>query len=140
MVACSSDISRCFSDFRCQPQFLTARESALAMANLSLRARPQSWSQQSQSPDGRLLRARRERPCRRAADERDELAPFHSITSSARASSIGGTLRPSARSWQIYCKYELGRLHHRQVSGLFAFDNSAGIDAGLSKRLRQLVP
>jgi len=34
----------------------------------------------------RLLRARRERPrCRRAADERDERAPFHhSITSSGR--------------------------------------------------------
>src|SRR5262249_21261267 len=38
-----------------------------------------------------LLRARRERPrCRRAADKGDELAPFHSITSSARASSVGG--------------------------------------------------
>src|SRR5215510_11410651 len=39
-----------------------------------------------------LLRARRERPCRRAADERDELAALylrgHSITSSARASSV----------------------------------------------------
>src|SRR5262245_45842838 len=46
----------------------------------------------------RLLRARRERPSnRRAADERDEIAaPDHSITSSARASSIGGTSRPSA--------------------------------------------
>src|SRR5262245_9414953 len=42
-----------------------------------------------------LLRARRERPRGRAADERDELAPSHSITSSARASSVGGTSRPS---------------------------------------------
>src|SRR6266511_2744082 len=34
----------------------------------------------------RLLRARRERPCNcRAAEQRDELAPFHSITSSVRA-------------------------------------------------------
>jgi hypothetical protein len=32
------------------------------------------------------LRARRERPCRRAAEQRDELASPHSITSSARAS------------------------------------------------------
>jgi hypothetical protein len=33
---------------------------------------------------GRLLRARRERPCeRRATEERDELAPSHSMTSSA---------------------------------------------------------
>ena len=35
--------------------------------------------------------------CRRAADKRDELPPLHhSITSSARASSVGGTARPSA--------------------------------------------
>ena len=45
-----------------------------------------------------LLRARRERPSRRAADERDELAPVHSITSSARASSMGGTSIPSIRA------------------------------------------
>src|SRR5215469_10493717 len=44
----------------------------------------------------RLLRACRERPRRRAAEQRDEGAPFHSITSSARASSAGGISRPSA--------------------------------------------
>src|SRR5262249_58729885 len=45
----------------------------------------------------RLLRVRRERPSgSRAADKRDEFAPFHSITSSARASSVGGISRPSA--------------------------------------------
>jgi hypothetical protein len=43
-----------------------------------------------------LLCPRRERPRRRAAEKRDELAPPHSITSSARASSVGGTSRPSA--------------------------------------------
>src|SRR5215475_5651338 len=44
----------------------------------------------------RLLRARRERPrCHRAAEQRDERAPLHSITSSARASSESGTVRPS---------------------------------------------
>src|SRR6516164_7141742 len=38
-----------------------------------------------------LLRTRRERPRgRRAADERDELAALHSITSSAMASSLSG--------------------------------------------------
>src|SRR5262249_47406376 len=43
-----------------------------------------------------LLRARRERPRRRrAANERDELAALHSITSSARASRVGGTSMPS---------------------------------------------
>src|SRR5262245_12078800 len=45
----------------------------------------------------RLLRARRHRPAdRRAPGQRDELALVHSITSSARASSVGGTSRPSA--------------------------------------------
>src|SRR5262249_34519391 len=62
-----------------------------------------------------LLCPRRERPRRRAAEQRDEIAPappivfesvlnrrrrpsahadFHSIISSARASSVGGTSRP----------------------------------------------
>src|SRR5262249_28575906 len=44
----------------------------------------------------RLLRARRERPRRRAAEERDKLAAAaHSITSSASASSLSGIWRPS---------------------------------------------
>jgi hypothetical protein len=44
--------------------------------------------------------ARRKRPydCR-AAEQRDERAALHSITSSARASSIGGTVRPSL--WRL---------------------------------------
>src|SRR5262249_46687742 len=53
-----------------------------------------------EKPDNRhlsLLRSRPERPCRcRAAEKRDELAPLHSITSSARASSAAGTSMPSA--------------------------------------------
>src|SRR5262245_1838500 len=44
----------------------------------------------------RLLRPCRQRPRCRAAEQHDELAaPDHSITSSARASSVGGTSRPS---------------------------------------------
>src|SRR5262245_4239610 len=47
--------------------------------------------------DGLLgLRARRERPSRCAAEQCDELAAPHSITSSARASTVAGTSRPSA--------------------------------------------
>src|SRR5262245_7175842 len=50
----------------------------------------------------RLLRARRARPRCRAAEQRDELAPLHSITSSARAISDGGTVRPSTRAaWAL---------------------------------------
>jgi len=37
-----------------------------------------------------LLRAHRERPSRRAAEQRDELAPLQLITSSARATRRGG--------------------------------------------------
>jgi hypothetical protein len=43
-----------------------------------------------------LLRPRRKRPRCRAAEQRDNLAPVHSITSSARASSVGGMVRPIA--------------------------------------------
>src|SRR6516225_5056963 len=44
-----------------------------------------------------FLRARRERPGHGSAThQRDELAPPHSITSSAVARSVGGTVRPSA--------------------------------------------
>src|SRR5262249_12745658 len=54
----------------------------------------------AQESDGRqlagLLRARRERPRRRAAEQRYERAPLHSITSSARASTEAGRSRPSA--------------------------------------------
>src|SRR5262245_44471694 len=47
----------------------------------------------------RLLRARRERPRgRRAAEQRDELAPFHSITSSARRRKSRLIVSPSARA------------------------------------------
>src|SRR5262249_13628562 len=42
-----------------------------------------------------LLRPRGGRPRRRAAEQRDELAPSHSITSSAATSSLSGTARPS---------------------------------------------
>ncbi len=45
----------------------------------------------------RRLRPRHERPRdRRAAEQRDELTPLHSITSSARTSRPGGTVKPSA--------------------------------------------
>jgi hypothetical protein len=46
-----------------------------------------------------LLRPRPARPrSRRAPEKRDELAALHSITSSARASKVAGTVRPSIRA------------------------------------------
>src|SRR5262249_723840 len=54
----------------------------------------------AQEADGRqpvsLLRARSKRPRCRAAEERDERAAVHSITSSAGASSVAGTSMPTA--------------------------------------------
>ena len=50
----------------------------------------------------RLLRAHRERPRHGATEQRDVLAPVHSITSSARASSDAGMARPSIRAiWAL---------------------------------------
>jgi len=46
--------------------------------------------------DRGLLRARRERPRRRAAEQRDERAALHSITSSASESRLSEILMPSA--------------------------------------------
>jgi hypothetical protein len=43
-----------------------------------------------------ILPARSERPSCRAAEQRDELATLHSITSSARPSSVRGNVMPSA--------------------------------------------
>ncbi len=56
---------------------------------------------ETQVPDPRdlrrLLRARRERPSEScAAEERDDIPPPHSITSSARPRIEGGIVRPSA--------------------------------------------
>src|SRR5262245_56588834 len=52
-------------------------------------------AQNSDHRHRRLLRARRERPRSGAAEQRYELAAFHSITSSAMESSDGGTVRTS---------------------------------------------
>src|SRR5262249_4272480 len=56
------------------------------------------WRVAKQADDRhcRLLGARCKRPRSRAAESQDERAALHSITSSARASSVGGTSRPSA--------------------------------------------
>src|SRR5262249_41477205 len=52
-----------------------------------------------EEPDHRhrgLLPSRGNRPCRRAADKRDELAAFHSMTSLARSRNDSGILMPIA--------------------------------------------
>jgi hypothetical protein len=60
---------------------------------------PQQQRAAAASPDELTpgcCRVRRERPDRYAAEQRDELTPPHSITSSARATRVGGTSRPNA--------------------------------------------
>src|SRR5262249_22226302 len=71
-----------------------------ALAERSAKVRRDLWRSGTHEADHRhrrLLRVRRKRPrCRRAAEQRDELASFHSITSSARLSTEAGRSRPSA--------------------------------------------
>ena len=76
-----------------------------------------------------LLRARRERPrSRRAAEQRDELAPLHSITSSARASSVRRHVEAERLGGlEIDDQLELGRLLHRQVGWLLALEDAIDI-------------
>src|SRR5262249_32551742 len=74
----------------CLPQSLTERSQDIFIVTLTPRV------ENSDHRHPRLLRARRNRPRGRAAEQRNEVPPPHSITSSARASSIGGTSRPSA--------------------------------------------
>ena len=64
----------------------------------------------------------------------------HSITSSAMASSVGGTVRPSIRAvWWLMTSSNFDRLHHRQVRGLRALEDAAGIDADLTIRIRNVA-
>src|SRR5262249_37067626 len=78
-------------------QFLETLQER-SMANLSLGIILGEIREHADAPHPlALLRDRRERPRRRrAAEQRDELASLHSITSSARARSVGGTARRSA--------------------------------------------
>ena len=100
----------------------------------------------AQEPDGRqlrrLLRARRERPRRRrAAEQRDELAPLHSITSSARASSVGGTSRPSALAvLRLIDQLVLGRRLHRQVGRLLALEDAIDVAGRAPVLVDQIRP
>src|SRR4029453_6575782 len=64
-------------------------------AGLRLQRRPRQPSNE-RSPSGRLRQYSLRPRDRRAAEQRDELAAFHSITSSARAMSVGGSSMPRA--------------------------------------------
>ena len=90
----------------------------------------------------RLLRARRERPSScRAAKQRDEFAPLHSITSSASESRLSEILTPSAFAVvRLMTNSNFVGLHHRQVGGLRALQDLAGVDADLTPRVQKIGP
>ena len=85
-----------------------------------------------------LRQGRKRQGGRRTAEQRDELAAFHSITSSARANSIGGMSSPSALAvLEIDDQLELCWLLNREIGGFGAFENLADIDAHLAISLRE---
>src|SRR5262249_39152268 len=77
----------------------------------------------------------------RAADERDELAPLHSITSSARASSDGGTVRPSALAvGRLITSSSLVGNSNGRVPGLAAFRRLSALSAVPRKFFDMSIP
>src|SRR5262249_40671091 len=77
---------------------ITSLLQALPVCTQAIRNRiSRSGVEEANHRHRRLLRARHERPPdRRAADQHDEGATLHSITSSAMASTFDGTVIPSA--------------------------------------------
>src|SRR5262249_33153662 len=74
-------------------------QAAAERCNHARRLAGRAATEESNDRHRSLLRAYRERPrSRRAADERDELAPPHSITSSAVTSRVCGPATPSIRA------------------------------------------
>ena len=66
---------------------------------------------------------------------------YHSITSSARASSVGGTSRPSAFAvLRLIDQLELGRRLHRQVGRLLALEDAVDVAGRRAGTGRHVVP
>ena len=78
-------------------------------------------------------------PCRCAAEQRDELAPFHSITSSARASSDRRHVEAERlRGLEVDHEFVLSRRLHREVGWLLAFKDTIDV-AGCATHLVESV-
>jgi hypothetical protein len=73
------------------------------------------------------------------ADERDELAPFHSITSSASARRQRRQLYAErSRRSQVDDELELGRPLDRQVGRFFAPEDATDIGTNLANRVGEV--
>src|SRR5262249_17480022 len=95
-----SDVNSCVSAVG--PSYSTELRSERCKATLCLRIVCGQIHEHTDAPHPLgLLRAPRDRPRHgRAAEQRDELAASHSITSSAWASNVGDIVRPSA--WAVF--------------------------------------
>ena len=66
---------------------------------------------------------------------------YHSITSSARASTIGGTSRPSALAvLRLITRLVLGRRLHRQVGRLLALEDAIDVAGRAPVLVDQIRP
>src|SRR6266446_6346427 len=88
---------------------------------------------------GRFLRGANGR---RAAEQRYELAPrnFHSITSSARASTVAGMSRPNAFAVLRCHQLVLCRRLHRQVARLLTFEDAVNVTSRAAERIDVIRP
>ena len=78
---------------------------------------------------------------RRAADQRYELAPSHSITSSAsNCDRVGHLEAKRPGRLQVDHKLEFGGLCDRQVGGLHALEDLTGVDTDLTKHVWNIGP
>src|SRR5262245_63890322 len=98
--------------------------------------------EQSDHRHRRLLRARRERPCGRAAEERDELAPLHSlnhsITSSARSGNAGGIVTLAVL--RLMTSSNLIDWCTGNSAGLAPLRNLSGVNTSLAISVRNADP
>ena len=80
---------------------------------------------------------RRERPRSRTAEQGDELAPSHSITSSARRRKDSGIFSPIALAVvRLMTSSNLVGCKTGRSAGFFALEDAAYIEAGLPKTVR----
>ena len=85
---------------------------------------------------------RHPKPCTKAAvSNRSKLALVYSITSSARASSVGGTSRPSALAvLRLITSSNLVGCLHRQVGRLLAFEDAIDVAGAGPILVRKIRP